>query len=47
MNTLLPAYEVAMSDFLGRYTSFYKAVEKFFFPESPIEAITNFRKVRL
>jgi len=36
-----------MSDCLGRYTSFHKAVEKFFLPESPIEAITNFRKVRL
>ena len=47
MKTLFPAYEVAMSDCLGRYTSFYKAVEKLFFPESPIETITNFRKIRL
>ena len=44
MNTMVPAYEVAMSDCLGRYTSFYKTVEKFFFPESPIEAITDLTK---
>jgi hypothetical protein len=47
MNSLLPAYEVVMSDCLIRFTGFYKATEKSSFQESLIEAITNFRKVRL
>lgn len=40
-----PMYEIVVGNRLSRYTSLYKAVEKFFFPESSIKAITNFRKV--
>ncbi len=36
-----------MSNCLCRYASFYKTVEKFFFPESTIETIANFREVCL
>lgn len=42
---LVPAHEVVMSNCLSRYTRFYKAIEKLLFPESAIEAITDFRKV--
>ena len=45
LSDLFSAHEVAMSNCFGRYASFYKAVEKFLFPESAIEAITDFRKV--
>jgi len=47
VDDLSAAYDVVMSNHLGGYASFYQAVKEFFFPESPIEAITDFRKICL